>query len=229
VWEPNILALNDGILLFQYQLDVSGPYFQEWWTYDPTPSPGFGWKCFSSDSGPGYAPPWGHVVKDGVAAYVREVIGGGIEVRCLLYDVSKHNWFYTSVNAVWPTAPGIVDATVIWTDDGQEMKLGYDHTDQAWHSDFDTLIFPYFVFAPLQPQVGQPVYFTDASIAATSWNWDLGEGLPSTSRSLYHTYAKPGNYEVYQTVEGPAGSDFYGRTVPVKGSGIAPIMLLLGN
>jgi hypothetical protein len=236
-YETNILALNDGMLLYEtkYQ-DGEGRWYTTdvWCTYDPTPPAApdqevlYGWKSHVVSFND-WPPPENHVVKDGLAAYINTWPGGSQEVRCFLYDVSQHDWFYISVSTLFPTAPAIVDATVTWTDDSGDRKLGYDHTDQAWHSDFDTLIFPYFVFAPLQPRVGQPVWFTDLSFAATSWNWDLGEGLPNTSRSLYHIYAKPGNYEVYQTAEGPTGWDFYGRTVPVMGSAIAPLMLLLGN
>jgi len=238
--ETNILALNDGILLFESKF-VSGNYthiMDYFYAYDPTPPEPeegdwwWGWKGTFHEfiSYSGYLTR-DHVVKDGVAAFIYESSVWGWDMIYMVYDPRNAQWCSNSETSLLPTPPEITAATVIWTDDAGDQRRGYDYTDQTWKSDIDTLILPHFVFAPLHPKTGQPVWFTDMSLAATSWNWDLGEGVPSASRSLYHTYAQAGNYDVQLNAEGPTGADFYIRTVPVvKGpSASAPLMLLLGN
>jgi hypothetical protein len=229
----NILALNDGILLYETQ-SQDGPdlYINDvWWTYDPTPPPTpeeefwYGWKSFGA-SFKNWPLPFNHIVNDGVAAYIN-IWPWSFEVRCLLYDVRYHDWYDASVSTFLPEGLGITDATVIWTSDGMEQKLGYEN--QAWRADSDTMILPFFVVAPLKPRVGQPVWFTDLSFAATSWHWDLGDNTSSNSRSLYHTYAGSGNYDVMLEATGPTGFDFSLQNIPVQGSTSAPLMLLLGN
>ena len=43
---------------------------------------------------------------------------------------------------------------------------------------------------------GIPVQFTDASIGATSWQWNLGDGNNSTQQNPSHVYTQPGTHVV---------------------------------
>jgi PGF-pre-PGF domain-containing protein len=52
------------------------------------------------------------------------------------------------------------------------------------------------------------VAFTDTSTGfPTSWSWDFGDGVTSTSRNPVHEYSNIGNYSVALTVENDKGSD----------------------
>lgn len=44
------------------------------------------------------------------------------------------------------------------------------------------------------------VAFTDASVGATSWHWDFGDGDTSTVQNPTHTYNSPGSYWVTLTI-----------------------------
>jgi len=51
------------------------------------------------------------------------------------------------------------------------------------------------------------VTFTDTSLGdITAWLWDFGDGSTSTEQNPVHIYQKQGNYSVYLTVSGPAGT-----------------------
>jgi PKD repeat protein len=51
------------------------------------------------------------------------------------------------------------------------------------------------------------VTFTDTSLGdITGWSWDFGDGTSSTGQNPVHTYQKQGNYSVFLTVAGPAGT-----------------------
>ena len=49
------------------------------------------------------------------------------------------------------------------------------------------------------------VRFTDASLNASKYNWDFGDGTTSTIRNPSHTFQLPGNYEVRLSTPGPDG------------------------
>ena len=49
------------------------------------------------------------------------------------------------------------------------------------------------------------VNFTDASINATSWEWNFGDGITSSSPNPIHTYNEPGSYHVELKVENVLG------------------------
>jgi len=49
------------------------------------------------------------------------------------------------------------------------------------------------------------VTFTDASVNATTWYWDFGDGTTSSDPSPTHNYQSPGEYTVSLTVTGPDG------------------------
>ena len=49
---------------------------------------------------------------------------------------------------------------------------------------------------------GATLTFTDASVGATSWLWDFGDGNTSTEQNPVHTYAGNGTYTITLTVNG---------------------------
>lgn len=51
---------------------------------------------------------------------------------------------------------------------------------------------------------GGAVTFTDASVGATSWFWDFGDGTTSTQQNPTHTYANGGNYTISLTINNGA-------------------------
>ena len=71
-----------------------------------------------------------------------------------------------------------------------------------------------FTFSPQSPQVGETVYFTDASTGSISaWAWDFGDGESSTVQNPSHAFAAAGEYTVTLSVSGPAGSDQISHTL----------------
>jgi hypothetical protein len=235
-----IVALNDGVLLFQTtytsagQTNINGFI----WTYDPHAwyealQQGWtlkGWQeytyTFIDNSGGATRD---HVVKDGVSALVYDnnnLLNRIIRVNYTVYDARNHAWQGKNELAVNPSAPQITNATVTWTVSSAPQKRGYDYTDQTWKSGQDTKVMACFAVWPKPANVNQSVYFTDLSLGATTWNWNLGDGSTSIERSLYHKYSQVGKYTAHQEVTGPAGTDAYDQIVPVK-SAITPIWLLL--
>jgi predicted outer membrane repeat protein len=76
------------------------------------------------------------------------------------------------------------------------------------------------------------VNFKDQSAGSiTSWEWDFGDGLTSTTQNPSHTYTDPGTYTVALTVTGPGGSDtetksnYIKVTSPTKAMPWIPLLL----
>jgi hypothetical protein len=245
--DTNIVALNDGVLLFETKWTSEGQtniidYFEAYdpsgWLEEPGPGPGppqgwmpYGWREFSSSFGSYYAATTsGHIVKDGVAAFIYADPFWGKEMYYALYDGRVNSWQYDSASVSNPTAPQITNATVSWTDGITPQKRGYNFTSNSWNPDVDTKVMACFDFWPTPGKSGQWIYFTDMSIGATAWNYPLGDTTTTTARSFFHKYAKAGNYTVWQLVTGPTEDDSFSRIVPVKASGSpAPLLLLLGD
>jgi hypothetical protein len=237
-YATDIVALNDGVLLFETKYTTTGgqtkiiDYFE---AYDPSGwyeeffhgwMP-YSWRAytasFSNYSG---VTTRDHIVKDGVAA----MIYGGT-MYYALYDGRAHSWQIRSESGTDPTAPQITNATVSWTDNSAAQKRGYDYTTNSWLNGEDTKVMAYFDFWPTPAKPGDWIYFTDMSIGATSWSYNLGDSTTTEARSFYHKYAKGGNYTANQQVWGPAESDSFSLTVPVQGSAFtgALMLLLLGD
>jgi hypothetical protein len=250
VWidhDTNIIALNDGVLQFETKYTTGGltniiDYFEAYdpsgWYEAPGPGPGpppgwmpYGWREYTASFSnfPPTATTRNHLVKDGVAAFIFDSPNWGIGITYALYDGKAHNWQITFDEFTTnPTALQITNATVTWTDGTVNQKRGYDYTTTSWISNANTKVMAYFDFWPTPVKVGKWVYFTDMSIGATTWNYNLGDTTSTTTRSFYHKYLGAGNYAVNQQVTGPAGNDANTRTVPVKASAsTAPLMLLL--
>lgn len=63
---------------------------------------------------------------------------------------------------------------------------------------------------------GQQVNFIDASVGATSWQWNFGDAsAASTARDPIHTYATSGAFTVTLQVWNSAGSDSAAQVVPI--------------
>jgi hypothetical protein len=241
--ETNILSLHDGVLLYESKYTPETPSWENpsvivdyFATYDPgLEMPDFpwrvGWRWFSysfTDYSGGNS--YGHVVEDGVVAYIYTSPSMDYVLVYGIFDSGLHGWWVDDANPHHPSLLSIANATVTWNDSILgDQKRGYDHNAAEWQDGVDTKVLANFVFAPLAPKVNQPVYFTDMSIAATVWNYDLGDSSSRNDRSFYHRYAKPGDYLVNQQVTGPAGADANAQNVLVKGSGNAALMLLLDN
>jgi PKD repeat protein len=57
------------------------------------------------------------------------------------------------------------------------------------------------------------VTFSDLSTGSpTSWRWNFGDGIESSTRSATHTYTKAGKYTVKLTVKNPSGSNTATKT-----------------
>ena len=239
-YETNILSVNDGVVLYESKFISETPGTPSSFTtfvatYDPAKEmPDFpwpvGWRSFSfsfTDYTSGNT--YGHVLKDGAMAYIYWSPSFDWVMSYAIYDSSVHGWFYDYESPTSPTAPSITNGTVTWNDASGTQKRGYDHKATEWQPGVDTKVLANFVFAPMVPMPNQPVYFTDMSLGATTWNYDLGDSSNTSDRSFYYRYAKAGNYPVSQTVTGSGAADVKTQDVLVKGSGAGALILLLDN
>ena len=65
-------------------------------------------------------------------------------------------------------------------------------------------------------QIGQNVFFTDASTGApASWWWSFGDGATSTARNPVHAYAGPGTYTVTLTASNAVSSASASKQITV--------------
>jgi len=242
--ETNILAVNDGVVLYESKYTPETPsvenpsvivdYFA---TYDPAlEMPGHpwfvGWRSTSysfTDYSGGNT--YGHVVKDGVVAYIYYSPAWDYELIYGIFDSRLHFWStgnHTSVPVI--SALSINAATVSYRIEPNSFSQGYDYTDTTWKQGQSTKVMANFAFAPLEPKPNQFIYFTDMSIGANAWIWMTGDGFTTGDRSFSHKYVKPGQYAAKQDVTGPAGFDTISQTVPVKASSLTgPLLLLLSD
>lgn len=65
----------------------------------------------------------------------------------------------------------------------------------------------FFSVTPATPVTFENVEFTDESIGAISWNWDLGDGTTSINQNTTHFYETPGLYPIELVVENEFCSD----------------------
>ncbi len=64
-----------------------------------------------------------------------------------------------------------------------------------------------FTHAPVSPDVGAAVQFTDTSTGTpTAWSWDFGDGKTSREQDPTNTYGASGSYVVTLTVSNDSGS-----------------------
>lgn len=79
-----------------------------------------------------------------------------------------------------------------------------------------------FVAEPFSGPAPLLVQFTDQSVDASAWFWDLGDGSTTTARNPLHIYEKAGSYAVTLRVTGPTGSDSVTRPGYITVSTEAP-------
>jgi len=64
-----------------------------------------------------------------------------------------------------------------------------------------------FSVAPATPVTYENVVFTDESVGAISWAWDLGDGTTAVNQNVLHSYEAPGEYPIELIVQGEFCSD----------------------
>jgi PKD repeat protein len=70
------------------------------------------------------------------------------------------------------------------------------------------------------------ITFSDLSTGApTSWTWNFGDGITSTTRNASHTYQKNGIYTVKLTVKNPSGSNTITKTNYITLKTASPVIL----
>jgi hypothetical protein len=171
--------------------------------------------------------------KDGVVLRRQEIVWiSGVALEADIYDAALGQWdthiVYVDQAPYVLGSYTIDNATVIITRfTGLEWVTethGYDHSLGDWYLGY-TKPLAYFV---AQPTSGPPplwVWFTDMSIAGTTWNWYFGDNSGSTSRSPYHTYHQKGSYWVAQQVNYTA---IFARNINVRPAVIVgPLLHLL--
>jgi len=166
--ETKILAVNDGVVLYEAKYTPAAPSVEDpsviidyFATYDPAQEmPDMpwivGWRSFShsfTDYSGGNT--FGHVVKDGVVAYIYNSPFWDYVLIYSIYDSRLHGWWTADDNPDLPSLPSITNATLAWTDSGSPQKRGYDYTSGSWLSDVDTKVMANFVFAPIAPRPDQ--------------------------------------------------------------------------
>jgi gliding motility-associated-like protein len=101
-----------------------------------------------------------------------------------------------------------------------------------------------FIYEPLNPILSENVYFTDLSVGATQWYWNLGDDTYSYVPNPIHTYYNLGLYSVslivtneygcrdtaYQTVI-PYDNDmiYFPNAIHINGDGINDIFNVVGT
>lgn len=73
---------------------------------------------------------------------------------------------------------------------------------------------------------GASIQFTDASLKATSWLWNFGDGNTSALQHPVHTYTTPGVYNITLTINGSLSrtKNGYIKILPNRGTPYTPAM-----
>jgi len=88
-----------------------------------------------------------------------------------------------------------------------------------------------FTYSPGNTSLPVTVTFTNTSINTTSWLWKFGDSTSSTDQNPAHTYTIAGDFLVYLTATGPAGSNTVGQVIHISGppSPVAGFTYSVGN
>jgi hypothetical protein len=244
------LQVMDGVVAFVAR-EISQTHSDFFYsTYDPAKEAWQNQSCVVDD----YSPLNYQIInKDGVLVfhYTRQVVPylpRDIIIEADIYDPVQGQWFsefsgykqeviYNDSLAIDKLR--IANATIYFEEiipvnDPIQYTAGYDLSQHKWDfwdsvsggTPVTTKAGAYFVAQPSSGSSPLWVWFTDMSIAGTSWNWQFGDGSTSTNRSPYHTFTSLGNFQVSQQISGPNGNDTYNKTISV-GSGVPAIMHLL--
>jgi PKD repeat protein len=80
---------------------------------------------------------------------------------------------------------------------------------------------PAFAFSPSNPVTAQIISFNDTSSGSpSSWHWDFGDSVTSSSQNPAHAYAYPGTYTVSLTVSNAVSSATTTRQIVVTQAGL---------
>lgn len=94
----------------------------------------------------------------------------------------------------------------------------------------DVFCNPYVEFKVSAPvsYTGAAIQFTDASLKATSWLWNFGDGNTSTLQHPVYTYTAPGVYNITLTINGTISrtKNAYIKILPNRGT---PYTLAMGG
>ena len=209
------LEVNDGVIAFMAGLP-SGNIVMAYITYDPDNG---GWQSGSQEvtsiSGEFLANQQGIVV----FGYNQQSSSGGRGmVDYFIYDPDRSGWikgsYYQWASVVYSVS--VVDFQAKARIGGSLLSWGYDHGVGVWYYNTPTKPLAAFVAQPDSGSSPLWVWFTDMSIAGTSWNWQFGDGATSTDRSPYHSFTFKGKFQVSQQISGPNGSDTYSQTITVE-------------
>lgn len=161
--------------------------------YDPTRSPG--WRPGGVDVANGA---FDLQTEDGVVAWSKDP-----RVDYQVYDPRRGQWMGGFVPDSGFTATlDIQNSQVAWTSTGKPpFSRGYSPDSAQW----GTTPLPLAWFAASTNSGNAPFFvsFIDMSIGASSWSWNFGDGLgTSTRRSPIYRYTTFGRYDATLTVNG---------------------------
>ncbi len=234
--EVNQLKVQDGVVAFVAK-EVSNTYAKFFYsTYDPAKGAWQNQSCLPIS--PETSANHQVITKDGVLAFYYTAEIAGIHTYNLeadIYDPVKGQWFseFTIYNQEKIFGPdgiaignvNIANATLSYdwyipVGGPLHYTYGYDLDQHKWligdpWSPVSTKPGAYFVAQPSSGSSPLWVWFTDMSIAGSSWNWQFGDGSTGTNRSPYHTFTHKGEFQVSQQISGANGSDTFSRTITV--------------
>ena len=81
-----------------------------------------------------------------------------------------------------------------------------------------------FDWSPASPTAGQEIQFTDTSTGPpTSWEWNFGDGVTSSSPNPKHAFAVVGSHSVSLTATNAGGANSVTKTVTVAAASVGPV------
>lgn len=86
---------------------------------------------------------------------------------------------------------------------------------------------PAFSFQPLvNPEAGDTIFFTNASLNATIYDWNFGDGNNSSVMDPMHIYDASGSYDVSLTASNPKKSENVTETIVINDPTILSVQTL---
>ncbi len=130
----------------------------------------------------------------------------------VINNMGDHSWTMVQ-NSVYPT-PGYHNISVRMYENGGEAGVYLEYSNTTMARQFVTQLYhfnapaPNFNATPTSGNAPLTVQFTDASLDATAWTWDFGDGSPvSYAQNASHTYTSIGSYNVTLTATNSFGSN----------------------
>ena len=98
----------------------------------------------------------------------------------------------------------------------KKVRVYAAKTDSTSSDTRTSELIPSFDFAPVNPESGMTVQFTDTSSGRpTSWAWDFGDGNKSTTQNPQHQFVNSGTYNVSLTVSDGTVSKSLAKSITV--------------